>query len=128
MDARLADFVGLLRRNGVRVSPSEVADAARASVLIGLEQRDPFRAAVRATLVKRGPAAAVFDRLFDLYFLGVKNLVEGLSGSLLDALAAENLTELDLEEAAKVLAQMRLSPLTDALINRRADQLARLLR
>src|SRR5216683_1312854 len=128
MDARLADFVGLLRQNGLRVSPAEVADAARAAVLIGLEQRDPFRAALRATLVKRGPDAAVFDRLFDLYFLGVKDLVEGLSGSLLDALAAENLTELDLEEAAKVLAQMRLSPLTDALINGRADQLARLLR
>src|SRR2546430_17300138 len=55
MDARLEDFVGLLRHNGLRVSPAEVADAARATVLIGLEQRDPFRAALRATLVKRGP-------------------------------------------------------------------------
>src|SRR6266481_7715663 len=128
MDARLADFVGLLRQNGVRVSPSEVADAARASVLIGLLQRDPFRAALRATLVKRGPDAAVFDRLFDLYFLGAKDLVEGLSGALLDALAAEKLSELDLEEAARVLAQMQLSPLTDALVKGRTDQLARLLR
>src|SRR6267142_659745 len=128
MDARLADFVGLLRQNGLRVSPAEVADAARAAVLIGLEQRAPFRAALRATLVKRGPDAPVFDRLFDLYFLGVKDLVEGLSGSLLDALAAEKLTELDLEEAARMLAQMQLSPLTDALVKGRADQLARLLR
>src|SRR5256885_390223 len=73
MDARLEDFVGLLRQNGLRVSPSEMADAARATMLIGLEQRDPFRAALRATLVKRGPDAAVFDHLFDLYFLGVKD-------------------------------------------------------
>src|SRR5438105_11168205 len=128
MDARLEDFVGLLRHNGLRVSPAEVADAARATVLIGLEQRDPFRAALRATLVKRGPDAPVFDRLFDLYFLGVKDLVEGLSGSLLDALAAEQLSELDLEEAARLLAQMHLSPLTDALVKGRAAELARLLR
>ena len=85
MDARLADFVGLLRQNGLRVSPAEMADAARATLLIGVEERDPFRSALRATLVKRGPDAAVFDR----YFLGVKDLVDGLSGSLLDALAAE---------------------------------------
>jgi len=128
MDARLEDFVGLLRQNGLRVSPAEVADAARAAVLIGLEQRDPFRAALRATLVKRGPDAAVFDRLFDLYFLGAKDLVEGLSGSLLDALAAEKLNELELEDAARLLARMQLSPLTEALVKGRADQLARLLR
>src|SRR5437764_4042876 len=128
MDARITDFVGLLRQNGLRVSPAEVADAARATLLIGVEERDPFRSALRATLVKRGPDAAVFDRLFDLYFLGVKDLVEGLAGALLDALAAEKLTELELEEAARVLAQMQLSPLAEALVKGRADQLARLLR
>ncbi|HYZ89366.1 MAG TPA: VWA domain-containing protein [Myxococcales bacterium] len=128
MDARLAEFVGLLRQNGVRVSPAEVADAARATLLVGVEERDPFRSALRATLVKRGPDAVVFDRLFDLYFLGIKDLVDGLSGALLDALAAEKLTELELEEAARVLSEMRLSSLTEALVKGRADQLARLLR
>src|SRR5207244_3553342 len=49
-------------------------------------------------------------------------------GSLLDALAAEQLSELDLEEAARLLAQMHLSPLTDALVKGRAAELARLLR
>src|SRR2546421_1744160 len=128
MDARLADFVGLLRQNGLRVSPAEMADAARATLLTGLGERDPFRSALRATLVKRGPDAPVFDRLFDLYFLGVKDLIDGLSAALLDALAAEKLTELELEEAARVLAQMQLSPLADALVKGRVDQLARLLR
>src|SRR5437588_704748 len=104
MDARLADFVGLLRQNGLRVSPAEVADAARATLLIGVGERDPFRSALRATLVKRGPDAPVFDRLFDLYFLGVKDPVDGLSGALLDALAAEKLNELELEEAARRVA------------------------
>jgi uncharacterized protein with von Willebrand factor type A (vWA) domain len=128
MDARLSEFVGLLRQNGLRISPAEVADAARATMLIGLTQRDPFRSALRATLVKRGPDAAVFDRLFDLFFLGVKDLVEGLSDALLDGLAREKLTEIELEDAARLLAQMQLSPLTEALVKGRADQLARLLR
>ena len=45
MDERLEDFAGLLRQNGLRISPAEVADAARASLLVGLEERAPFRAA-----------------------------------------------------------------------------------
>ena len=128
MDERLEDFAGLLRQNGLRISPAEVADAARATLLVGLDERAPFRAALRATLVKRGADAPVFDRLFELYFTGAKDLLEGLQGSLLDALAAETLDDLELEEAARVLAQMQLSKLTDALVHGRADELARLLR
>jgi uncharacterized protein len=128
MDARLRDFVGLLRQNGLRISPAEMADAARATLLIGLEQRAPFRAALRATLVKRGADAPVFDRLFELYFTGAKDLVDGLSDSLQDALAAEKLNELELEEAARVLAQMQFSQLASALVRGRTDELARLLR
>jgi uncharacterized protein len=127
-DARLEDFVGLLRQNGLRVSPLEVADAARAALLVGFEDRASFRGALRATLVKRGADAAVFDRLFDLYFLGVKDLVEGMQGSLLDALAADGLTEAELEQVAEALARMQLSQLGEALVSGRPDELARLLR
>ena len=125
---RLEDFAGLLRQNGLRVSPAEVADAARAVELTGLEDRSTFRGALRATLVKRGPDAAVFDRLFALYFLGAKDLVDGLQGSLLDALAAEKLNEADLEEVARVLSQMPMGPMTEALLQGRTDELARLIR
>src|SRR5205814_5560405 len=86
MDERLEDFAGLLRQNGLRISPAEVADAAQATILVGLEDRATFRGALRATLVKRGQDAPVFDRLFELFFTGVKDLLEGLQGSLLDAL------------------------------------------
>jgi uncharacterized protein len=126
MDERLEDFAQLLRQNGLRVSPSEVADAVRASVLVGFEERTAFRGALRATLVKRGQDAPVFDRLFELYFTGAKDLVEGLQGSLLDALEKEKLNELELEEIARQLSQ--LSPLTQALAFGRTDQLARILR
>lgn len=128
MDARLEDFAGLLRQNGLRVSPAELADAARAVLLVGLEQRELFRSALRSTLVKRGTDAQVFDKLFELYFTGAKDLVEGLQGSLLEALGAEKLNELELEEIAEALARLPMSPLTSALVNGRTDELARLLR
>src|SRR5436853_14157 len=126
MDERLEDFAGLLRQNGLRISPAEVADAAQAALLVGMEDRAAFRGALRATLVKRGQDAPVFDRLFELYFTGAKDLVEGLQESLLDALESEKLDELQLEEIARMLA--RMSPLTQALAAGRADQLARILR
>ena len=126
VEERLEDFAGLLRQNGLRVSPAEVADAAQATLLVGMEDRGSFRGALRATLVKRGQDAAVFDRLFELYFTGAKDLIDGLQGSLIDALKAEKLTELELEEVARMLAQM--SPLSQALAMGRTDQLARILR
>jgi len=73
-----------------------------------------------------GQDAAVFDRLFELYFTGAQDLVDGLQGSLLDALEQEKLNELELEEVARLLAQM--SPLAQALLTGRTDQLARILR
>ena len=126
VDERLEDFAGLLRQNGLRISPAEVADAVRAAVLVGMDDRGAFRGALRSTLVKRGQDAAIFDRLFELYFTGAKDLVDGLQGSILDALDQEKLTELELEEVARLLSQM--SPLAQALLTGRTDQLARILR
>src|SRR3954469_8266253 len=91
-----------------------------------MEDRATFRGALRATLVKRGQDSAVFDRLFELYFTGAKDLVDGLQGSMLEALDAEKFNDLELEEIARQLAQ--LSPLTQALVEGRTDQLARILR
>src|SRR5438067_12515404 len=125
MEARIEEFAGLLRQNGLRVSPAEVADAARAVLAVGLAEKAPFRGALRATLVKRGSDAAVFDRLFELYFLGIKDLLEGLQGSLLAALEAEKLTAGELEQAAQELSRMQLSDLTQALVHARAGRLAR---
>src|SRR5207245_5762118 len=126
VDERLEDFTGLLRQNGLRSPPAEVADAAQAALLVGMDDRGAFRGALRATLVKRGQDAPVFDRLFELYFTGAKDLVEGLQDSLLDALESEKLDELQLEEIARMLA--RMSPLTQALAAGRADQPAPILR
>src|SRR5256885_7370475 len=128
MEARIEEFAGLLRQNGLRISPAEVADAARATIAVGLAEKAPFRAALRATLVKRGADAAVFDRLFELYFVGIKDLLEGLQGSLLAGLEAEKLTAAELEQAVQELSRMPLSALTPALLQGPAPALPRLLR
>jgi uncharacterized protein with von Willebrand factor type A (vWA) domain len=128
MDARLREFADLLRQNGLRVSPAELADAAGAALTVGLERRDELRAALRATLIKRGSDAHVFDRLFQLYFSGSKDLVEGLQRSLLQQLEEQGMTEADLEEVARTLLEMPFSPLADALLTGDLGELARLLR
>ena len=128
MDARLRDFAELLRQNGLRVSPAELADAAGAALALGVESRPEFRAALRATLVKRGPDAAIFDRLFELYFTGAKDLVDGLQRSLLKQLEEEGFNEGQLEEIAQTLLEMPFSPLTEALMKGDLGELAKLLR
>lgn len=95
MDARIRDFAGLLRTNGVRVSPAEVSDAVVAASLVGAGEREPFRAALRASLVKRARDVPVFDGLFDLYFSALGRVVDGVERSLLAELAAQGLLEGD---------------------------------
>ena len=128
MHARLHDFAALLRQNGLRVSPAELVDAARALELIPLEEKPLLRSALRATLVKRGTDAVTFDRLFELYFTGAKDLLDGLQRSLLEQLDGEKLNELELEEVARAIAQLPMSPLAEAMVHGRSAELARLLR
>lgn len=68
MDRKLTEFVALLRNNGLRVSPPEVADAARAIGLTGYDRRELFYAALSATLAKCNTDTAVFDRCFESFF------------------------------------------------------------
>ena len=53
MQARVIEFVNVLRRNGIRVSLSENMDAFRALELIGIADPQLFRNALRTTLIKR---------------------------------------------------------------------------
>ncbi len=68
MDQRVIEFVAALRAAGVRVSLAESADAFRAIAQIGVMDRDQFRIALRATLVKDLADAPEFDKLFPIYF------------------------------------------------------------
>ncbi|WP_174189693.1 vWA domain-containing protein [Nocardia barduliensis] len=66
---RLVEFVGLLRDHGINAGPSETIDAAEAMVALGVADRDRLRSGMAACLLRRNGQRAVFDQLFDLYFL-----------------------------------------------------------
>ncbi|MCO5184134.1 MAG: VWA domain-containing protein [Anaerolineae bacterium] len=68
MDDRITEFARGLRAAGVRVSVAESADALLATRLLGIQDKETFRDALRTTLVKEGKDFPVFDKLFPLYF------------------------------------------------------------
>ncbi len=68
MDAAINDFVQVLRKHQLRVSPAESLDALHALKQVGLREREVVRDTLRATMVKNQEDAETFDRLFDLYF------------------------------------------------------------
>jgi uncharacterized protein with von Willebrand factor type A (vWA) domain len=68
MDAAINRFVFLLKRNGVRISPSESIDAMQALSCVGLADRDTVKTVLRSALIKDAHDIALFDELFDLFF------------------------------------------------------------
>jgi uncharacterized protein with von Willebrand factor type A (vWA) domain len=128
-DDRLVDFVALLRQNGLRVSPGETVDAAKAIGLVPLEDRGLVRAALSATLVKRGADAALFDRLFDLYFGAIGRLLEGLEETLAKGLSMEGLSLEEMQAIADELASLGArNVLASAVAQGQVGEIARLMR
>lgn len=68
MEQRIIDFITGLRAGGVRISLAESADAWRAIQLLGVQDREHFRRALAATLVKDPADIPIFERLFPIYF------------------------------------------------------------
>jgi uncharacterized protein with von Willebrand factor type A (vWA) domain len=68
MDRKLTEFIALLRRNGLRVSPPEVADAAAAIGMLGYDDRRRFHEALSCTLAKSRADAVVFEHCFENFF------------------------------------------------------------
>ena len=68
MDDRIVQFIDALRAAGVRISVAESADALRAIEVTGIADKDVFRAAMQATLVKEAHDIPEFERLFPSYF------------------------------------------------------------
>jgi uncharacterized protein with von Willebrand factor type A (vWA) domain len=105
MDERILQFIGDLRRAELRISPSEALDALAASTEVGLADRETFKSSLAATLVKESRDLPTFDRLFNLYFMDLQALGEGLRkalgpedpkvADLLDRLGDEEGLELD---------------------------------
>jgi len=68
VDARIVSFVQALRADGLRISLAESQDAFFATQSLGMLDREAFRAALRAALVKQRTDQPIFDRLFPQYF------------------------------------------------------------
>lgn len=62
------DLARALRGHGVTVGTSEVTDAAAATTVIGLEDRERLRSGLAAAMMRRSADRAVFDQLFDIHF------------------------------------------------------------
>jgi uncharacterized protein with von Willebrand factor type A (vWA) domain len=68
MDRRITEFVAALRNAGVRISVAESADALRAIEQAGIGNKDTFRMALQATLVKDQQHTEIFREMFPLFF------------------------------------------------------------
>jgi hypothetical protein len=64
----LLDFVRAARSAGLRVSPAESTDAARAVALVGLSDRGRLRDTLALVLAKTADEKARFDACFDRFF------------------------------------------------------------
>ncbi len=69
LEEKITDFCRCLRRFGISVAGSEIADALRALSLVGLE-RDDVYAALSCTLIKEEEDRPIFASLFQIYFKG----------------------------------------------------------
>jgi uncharacterized protein len=131
VDARIVEFAEVLRQNGVRVSTSEVQDATMAASSVGLEDRSAFRAALRATMVKRSLDEEVFGRAFDFFFSGAARTFEALDASLARRIEEEGLLEGDdLKALLAALSDLSrgFDPLTQAALSGDRARLAGIFR
>ena len=131
MDDKLVEFANLLRQNGVRVSMAETLDAMGASGLVGLAEREAFRSALRATMIKRAGELPIFEELFDLYFSGLGEIIKQAGQAVQDALSMSD------QEFQKFLDQVeemlkkegkKLSELARQLLSNNSGQMEKMIR
>jgi uncharacterized protein with von Willebrand factor type A (vWA) domain len=82
MNKRMVDFIRALRAAGVRVSLAESVDAMRGVDVIGVQEREPFRAALKTTLIKEARDQAIFDAFFPLFFGSQQPQMQDAAGNM----------------------------------------------
>ena len=66
---KLSAFSRMLRLEGLAVGTAETADACRILLLLGFEDRDRVKTALRTVYAKSREEQRIFDRTFDSFFL-----------------------------------------------------------
>jgi uncharacterized protein with von Willebrand factor type A (vWA) domain len=124
MDERVLEFIGDLRRAELRISPSEALDALAAVAEVGLDDRETFKGALAATLVKEARDRETFDRLFNLYFLDLQALGEGLR----KALGPEDPRVREMVDQLLATEDMELDDLTELLLRGQGSEMEMAIR
>jgi len=134
MQRRVIEFTNLLRKSGIRVSVAEGIDTFQALDELSLEDREIFKDAMRAAMVKRGDEIATYDELFDLYWSGFYDSLRESFGSMSSEMGQMGI---DLEDLLRQLAEMmgqmdagdmNLSDLAKALLTQDLNQLEQMIR
>jgi uncharacterized protein with von Willebrand factor type A (vWA) domain len=134
MQQKIIEFTNLLRKSGIRVSVAEGIDAFQALDELSLDDREIFKDALRASMVKRGDEIATYDELFDLYWSGFYDSLKEAFGDMAGAMSEMGL---DLEELMRQLAEqmanldasdMDLSELARALLTQDLSMLEQMIR
>jgi uncharacterized protein with von Willebrand factor type A (vWA) domain len=136
LQKKILEFANLLRQSGLRVSVAEAIDAFQALDELSLDERDVFRDALRASLVKRGDDIATYDQLFDLYWSGfydnLKHAFDQATGGLAEqGIDVEQLLEQIrqmLENGQMPEGEMELGDLARALLTGDLNQLEQMIR
>ena len=106
MEKKIVEFTNLLRKAGVRVSVAESLDAFTAIDEMPLEDRELFRDALRATMVKRGDDIETYDRLFDLFWSGFHDQLQSELKQALGGMPGDFDLERLLEQLREMLENM----------------------
>ncbi len=134
MQKKILEFTNILRKSGVRVSTAEAIDAFQALDELSLDDREIFKDALRAAMVKRGDEIASYDELFDLYWSGFYDSLKEAFGDMAGSMSEMGL---DLEELMRQLAEqmanldagdMDLSELARALLTQDLSALEQMIR
>src|SRR5437879_787825 len=121
----LQGFVHELRLAGLPVSMTENLDAMRAVEHVPLEDRDAFKTALGATLVKHHGHHKVFDTVFEVYFSMFSPGVDDRGEGAFD----ERLAREEYEGRLKVLKEMIEAEIRRRLVaDRGVEAMARTLR
>ena len=73
---KMSLFSRMLRREGLIVSPQETADACEILIHLGLQSREQVKTALRTVYAKSQEDQAVFDRVFDGFFISEEAMRE----------------------------------------------------
>ena len=124
----LQGFVHELRLAGLPVSMTENLDAMRAVEHVPLQDRETFKTALGATLVKNQGHTRVFDTVFEVYFSIFSPGVDGGESSNLDADAQADFdqlrNEMDVGGAMGQLSNEELAQmLLDAMMRMDTEQM-----